>query len=186
MPEGNEMYYQVTSEDKKGGREMAEYLIRQGVKRIVYLANVNHGADHLRFLGVMEAVRETDRDVFLEKRRLPGNDAEREKCYQDFLKYVGTETALFFSADINAAEMISFLHRNKVKIPEEISVAGMDDDVFATIVYPRLTTIRVDVGEKAETAVNVLMKLIHGEKCEKNVYMTGVQLVERESVKIKP
>ena len=67
---------------------------------------------------------------------LPGNDAEREKCYQDFLKYVGTETALFFSADINAAEMISFLHRNKVKIPEKISVAGMDDDVFATIVYP--------------------------------------------------
>lgn len=60
MPEGNEMYYQVTSEDKKGGREMAEYLIRQGVKRIVYLANVNHGADHLRFLGVMEAVRETE------------------------------------------------------------------------------------------------------------------------------
>ena len=41
----------------------------------------------------------------------------------------------------NAAEMISFLHRNKAKIPEEISVAGMDDDVFATIVYPRLTTI---------------------------------------------
>lgn len=52
------------------------------------------------------------------------------------------------------------------------------------LVYPRLTTIRVDVGEKAETAVNVLMKLIHGEKCEKNVYMTGVQLVERESVKL--
>ena len=186
MPEGNEEYYQVTSEDKKGGREMAEYLIRQGMKRIVYLANENHGADHLRFLGVMEAVRDADRDVLLEEKRLPGNDAEREKCYQDFLKYVGTETALFFSADINAAEMISFLHRNKVKIPEEISVAGMDDDVFATIVYPRLTTIRVDVGEKAETAVNVLMKLIHGEKCEKNVYMTGVQLVERESVKIKP
>ena len=62
----------------------------------------------------------------------------------------------------------------------------MDDDLFATIVYPRLTTIRVDVGEKAETAVNVLVKLIHGEKCEKNVYMTGVQLVERDSVKIKP
>ena len=115
----------------------------------------------------MEAVRETDRDVLLEERRLPGNDAEREKCYQDFLKYVGTETALFFSADINAAEMISFLHRNKVKIPEKISVAGMDDDVFATIVYPRLTTIRVDVGEKADTAVNVLMKLIHGESVKR-------------------
>ncbi len=75
---------------------------------------------------------------------------ERKKCYQDFLKYVGTDTALFFSTDFNAAEMISFLHRNHVKIPDEISVAGMDDDVFASIVYPRLTTIRVNVEEKAD------------------------------------
>ncbi len=185
MPEGNETYYQITSEDKKGGREMARYLIRQGVKRIVYLANVNHGADHLRFIGVREAVREAGCEVLLEEKRLPRDYIQREKCYQDFLKYVGTDTALFFSTDINAAEMISFLHRNQVKIPEEISVAGMDDDVFASIVYPRLTTIRVNVEEKAETAVDVLMKLIHGEKCEKNVYKTSVQLITRESVKTK-
>ena len=81
--------------------------------------------------------------------------------------------------------MISFLHRNNVKIPEEISVAGMDDDIFASIVYPRLTTIRVNVEEKAQTAVDILLKLIRGEKCEKNVYKTSVKLIERESVKIK-
>lgn len=181
MPEGNETYYQITSEDKKGGREMARYLIQQGIKRIVYLANVNHGADHLRFVGV----REVDCEILLEEKRLPRDYREREKCYQDFLKYVGTDTALFFSTDFNAAEMISFLHRNHVKIPDEISVAGMDDDVFASIVYPRLTTIRVNVEEKAETAVEVLMKLINGEECEKNVYKTTVQLIKRESVKTK-
>lgn len=176
MPEGNETYYQITSEDKKGGREMARYLIQQGIKRIVYLANVDHGADHLRFVGVREAVREADCEILLEEKRLPRDYRERKKCYQDFLKYVGTDTALFFSTDFNAAEMISFLHRNHVKIPDEISVAGMDDDVFASIVYPRLTTIRVNVEEKAETAVEVLMKLINGEECEKNVYKTTVQL----------
>ena len=185
MPEGNETYYQITSEDKKGGREMARYLIQQGIKRIVYLANVNHGADHLRFVGVREAVREADCEILLEEKRLPRDYRERKKCYQDFLKYVGTDTALFFSTDFNAAEMISFLHRNHVKIPDEISVAGMDDDVFASIVYPRLTTIRVNVEEKAETAVEVLMKLINGEECEKNVYKTTVQLIKRESVKTK-
>ena len=183
MPDGNEVYYQITSEDKKGGREMGRYLISQGVKRIVYLANVNHGADQLRFIGVREAVREADYKVLLEEKRLPRDYKEREKCYEDFLKYVGTDTALFFSTDINAAEMISFLHRHQVKIPEEISVAGMDDDVFASIVYPRLTTIRVDVEEKARTAVDVLLKLIHGETCEKNIYKTSVQLIKRESVK---
>ena len=169
MPEGNETYYQITSEDKKGGREMARYLIQQGIKRIVYLANVDHGADHLRFVGVREAVREADCEILLEEKRLPRDYRERKKCYQDFLKYVGTDTALFFSTDFNAAEMISFLHRNHVKIPDEISVAGMDDDVFASIVYPRLTTIRVNVEEKAETAVEVLMKLIT-EKNAKRTY----------------
>ena len=159
MPEGNETYYQITSEDKKGGREMARYLIQQGIKRIVYLANVDHGADHLRFVGVREAVREADCEILLEEKRLPRDYRERKKCYQDFLKYV--------------------------KIPDEISVAGMDDDVFASIVYPRLTTIRVNVEEKAETAVEVLMKLINGEECEKNVYKTTVQLIKRESVKTK-
>ena len=152
---------------------------------MVYLANVDHGADHLRFVGVREAVREADCEILLEEKRLPRDYRERKKCYQDFLKYVGTDTALFFSTDFNAAEMISFLHRNHVKIPDEISVAGMDDDVFASIVYPRLTTIRVNVEEKAETAVEVLMKLINGEECEKNVYKTTVQLIKRESVKTK-
>lgn len=185
MPEGNEVYYQITSEDKKGGKEMGHYLIQQGVKRIVYLANVNHGADHLRFVGVREAVREADYKVLLEEKRLPRDYAQREECYEDFLKYVGTDTALFFSTDINAAEMISFLHRNQVKVPEEISVAGMDDDVFASIVYPRLTTIQVSVEEKAQTAVDVLLKLIHGEECQKNVYKTSVKLIKRESVKTK-
>jgi len=50
---------------------MGRYLIGQGVKRIVYLANVNHGADHLRFVGVREAVREADYKVLLEEKRLP-------------------------------------------------------------------------------------------------------------------
>ena len=48
--------------------------------------------------------------------------------------------------------MISFLHRNDVKVPEDISVAGIDDDVFATIVYPTITTMKIDVEEKANMA----------------------------------
>ena len=99
------------------------------------------------------------------------------------LKYTGTDTALFFSTDRNAAEMISFLHRNKVEVPEDISVAGIDDDVFATIVYPTLTTMKIDVEEKATVAVDILMKLIQGETCTPYNHKTKVQLIERESVK---
>ena len=62
-------------------------------------------------------------------------------------------------------------------------VAGIDDDVFATIVYPTLTTMKIDVEEKATVAVDILMKLIQGETCTPYIHKTKVQLIERESVK---
>ena len=39
LPEEDDKFYLVTSEDEKAGAEMSAYLISQGVKRIVYLAN---------------------------------------------------------------------------------------------------------------------------------------------------
>lgn len=181
MPTEEDQIYLVTSEDKKAGTEMGEYLISHGAKRIVYLANDDHGADYRRYLGVKE-VSDKHR-CELETRLLPAEAERRQEVYKGLLKYVGTDTALFFSTDRNAAEVISFLHRNHINVPEEISVAGIDDDMFATIVYPMLTTMKIDVEEKAGVAVELLMKLIQGEKCIPYIYKTKVQLIERESVK---
>ncbi len=181
LPEEDDKFYFVTSEDEKAGAEMSAYLISQGVKRIVYLANDDHGADCRRYLGARETAEKSGCE--LETRWLPVEADGRQEVYEGLLKYTGTDTALFFSTDRNAAEMISFLHRNKVEVPEDISVAGIDDDVFATIVYPTLTTMKIDVEEKATVAVDILMKLIQGETCRPYIHKTKVQLIERESVK---
>lgn len=176
-------YYLVTSEDQNGGQNMAQYLFGRGIKRIVYLSNTNHGADFLRCLGVRKAV-ECVKEVSLEECRLPAETAEREELYHQLLtKYAGSDTALFFSTDMNAAEMISCAARSKVKVPEEISVVGFDDDFFATIVYPQITTVRVDVAEKARLAVDLLAKLMNGENCSRHIYETKAEVIERESVK---
>ena len=181
LPEEDDKFYFVTSEDEKAGAEMSAYLISQGVKRIVYLANDDHGADYRRYLGARETAEKSGCE--LETRWLPVEADGRQEVYEGLLKYTGTDTALFFSTDRNAAEMISFLHRNKVEVPEDISVAGIDDEVFATIVYPTLTTMKIDVEEKATVAVDILMKLIQGETCTPYIHKTKVQLIERESVK---
>lgn len=181
LPKEEENFYLVTSEDEKAGFEMSEYLISHGAKKIIYLANDDHGADYQRYLGTRKAAEKGN--CGLERKLLPVEAEGRQNVYEDLLQYTGTDTALFFSTDKNAAEMISFLHRNNIKVPEEISVAGIDDDVFATIVYPTLTTMRIDVEEKANVAVEILMKLIHGEVCMPYIYKTKVQLIERESVK---
>lgn len=186
IPKEEDKFYLVTSEDEKAGCEMGEYLTAQGIKRIVYLANDKHGADYRRFLGIRKAVEKTKKQNYsLETRWLPVEPEGRQEVYHNLLEYAGTDTALFFSTDRNAAEMVSFLHKYQIRVPQELSVVGMDDDVFATIVYPQITTMKIDVEEKAEAAVALLMKLLHGEVCEQYIYKTKVQLIERESVKKK-
>ena len=181
IPKEEEKFYLVTSEDEKAGAEMSEYLISNGTKKIIYLANAVHGADYRRYQG---AKKTADRkSCELEMKLLPTETEGRQMVYGELLKYAGTDTTLLFSTDKNAAEMISFLHRNDVKVPEDISVAGIDDDVFATIVYPTITTMKIDVEEKANMAVEILMRLIQGESCMPYIYKTKVQLIERESVK---
>lgn len=177
-----EKFYVVTSEDEKAGMTMGEYLISHGARRIIYLANDKHGADYRRYQGTKIAAE--NRGCELDTRWLPVEMEGRQEVYRELLKYAGTDTALFFSTDRNAAEMISFLRRNHIRVPEEFSVAGIDDDVFATIVYPELTTMRIDVEEKADVAVDILMKLIQGEECSDYIYKTKVQLIERESVRM--
>ena len=68
-------------------------------------------------------------------------------------------------------------------MPDDISVAGFDDNIFAVECRPKLTTIKQNVSDKALYAVNKIMDIIHGEqKGERNINLP-VKLVVRDSVK---
>ena len=79
--------------------------------------------------------------------------------YGELLKYAGTDTTLLFSTDKNAAEMISFLHRNDVKVPEDISVTGYDNSVIAEGTVG-LTTIAHPQEKLGEMAAELLLEKI--------------------------
>ena len=92
-------------------------------------------------------------------------------------------TAFMCCSDYYAVMLMSdFLDRG-VRIPEDISFTGFDDDYTARIVRPKLTTIRQDIREKGRIAVDSLEKLIRGEKPENKNYCLPVELVFRDSVK---
>ena len=48
-------------------------------------------------------------------------------------------------------------------VPEQISVTGYDDSVYASMIRPKLTTVHQDIPQKAHVALERLMKLIRGE-----------------------
>ena len=70
-----------------------------------------------------------------------------------------------------------------IRVPEDISVTGFDDNMYAKLSVPPLTTIRQSVYEKGERAVKLLMQRIMGEEVLVNSFKLPVELIVRDSVK---
>lgn len=69
-------------------------------------------------------------------------------------------TAIWAHNDNVAAGIIRGLHLRKIRIPEEVSVIGMDNLSIADMMYPSLTTIGQPFEVMAEKAVELLLKNI--------------------------
>lgn len=174
----------ITMDDRGGAYQMSQYLIGKGHKKFLFLSDCDLGVDHYRWLGVRQAMEEAGIEDF-ESRHIviPWNPEQREKAYEEMLPFFKKQTALFFSSDYYALEASNFLQNRRIKVPEEISIAGFDDVTYATLARPKLTTVHQMVDGKARRAVEVLMHLIQDEPVQKDIPPLPTTLVERESVR---
>jgi LacI family transcriptional regulator len=180
------IYYSVGLQDKRGGYEIAQYLLSMGHRDLMFLANsfIAPGVDTARFDGCEQAFRE--KGFLLNKSRfkvLSKDRRERELLYSRLANDTSSFTALVFSADYYAAEAVSYLSSQGISVPERISVTGFDDNVFARLVCPRLTTIHQDPAEKGRQAVLMLIKLIRKEPIKDWELRLPVRLEIRDSVR---
>ena len=80
-------------------------------------------------------------------------------------------------------EAINFFFDEGIMVPNQISVTGYDDSVYASMVRPKLTTVHQDVPQKAHVALKRLLKLIQGETLDELNIKNPVYLVKRDSVR---
>jgi LacI family transcriptional regulator len=179
-------YYNVGLEDKRGGYEMARYILGKGHRAMLFLANdsVPKGADRARFDGCRRAF--TENGLVLDDRcYLPvsKDGTERKHLYESVAADPACHGVLVFSADYYAAEAMNFLQDRGIRIPEEVSITGFDDNVFSRMVRPGLTTVHQNVYRKGQVAVEMLMQLIRRETIIDNDVRLPVRLVVRGSVR---
>ena len=67
-------------------------------------------------------------------------------------------------------------------MPDQVSIVGFDDCVYAEYVRPRLTTVHQDVEKKGEAAFDRLRRMIEGETLPENYIVMPVKLIVRDSV----
>ena len=78
---------------------------------------------------------------------------------------------------------MNFFFDKGIRIPDQISITGYDDSIYASMVRPKLTTVHQDVRQKAHVALERLMKLIQGETLDELNIKNPVYLVKRDSVR---
>lgn len=180
---GKDAVANIGLDDWQGGYVMGDYLVKQGHRKILFLADNDLGVDHFRWEGFQAAVKEAG-ILVTEKQHIlfPSNVEERMKFYQKELNYLLSFDALFFASDYYALEGMNYLQDKGVNIPIDVSVVGFDDSEYAILARPQLTTVRQDIYQKGVAAVGKLLAFIEGNKDVSMVEKLPVELVVRDSV----
>jgi DNA-binding LacI/PurR family transcriptional regulator len=88
--------------------------------------------------------------------------------------------AVFTGDDEAAIGALQALKEAEIRVPEEVSVAGFDDQSLAPFLTPPLTTVHAPTDEVGRSAARTLLRLINGESVEPELLLP-TELVIRAS-----
>ncbi|MEU6411805.1 LacI family DNA-binding transcriptional regulator [Microbispora sp. NPDC046933] len=152
----------VSVDNVSGGEQAAAHLISLGHRRVVMLTGsveVQQTTD--RHAGVREAFRKAglDPDRAVLEVRVPPPDvaATAEAALDHILQLPDRPTAIVCLNDLAALGVISGLRDRGIAVPQQMSVVGYDDVVFAPQLAPPLTTVWQPKRELGRTAAAMLL-----------------------------
>lgn len=152
----------VSVDDRRASRDLTEYLLSRGHRRIGFIkGHPLHGAASRRLLGYLDAHRE--HGLTVDERLIVNGlfsfESGVESCRR-LLHLPVRPTAIFASNDDMAAGALHAAHELGLEVPAQLSVAGYDDTPIARYVYPSLTTVRQPIRPMAQGAVECLVRSI--------------------------
>ena len=183
-PEAEYHYVNVGTDDFGGGAMIAKYLLDNGYTQAIFAAECDTGADHYRWKGFQHQMCSAGIDCGEERHiLLPEDLSLRRVMYGHYLDRFVQAKAVALASDYDAAEVMNYLQDHGIQVPEQVSVTGFDDCIYAELMHPPLTTVRQNVPAKAEAAVELLVRLIRQEPVECKNYVQPVELIRRNSVR---
>ena len=174
----------VVIDNLKAGYEVTSHLIDQGCRRIVHIgANLLRNVYSERFKGYKKALRGRgigfDRNLFMisDLTRQGGADAARK-----ILKMKPLPDGIFAANDTSAVAVIVELLKAGIRIPEDICVAGFNNEPVSQVIQPNLTTVDYPAEEIGEiVATSLINKLRNKQPDGSTTIMVKHELIIRKS-----
>ena len=176
----------VSSDDVLGGRTAIDHLISQGHEKIAIIGGprIYSSMTQERYKGCTEAFQKYnvpfDDELDYESVRFSfdwGYQAAKR-----LLEKNRNYTGIFAMADVMAIGAIRALQDAGLRVPEDVSVVGMDGIAIGEYLVPRLTTISQNVEELAERSFRILLDNIENHITARHE-IVPVSLEIRESVR---
>ncbi|MZQ86405.1 LacI family DNA-binding transcriptional regulator [Paenibacillus sp. 5J-6] len=176
----------VKVNDEQAAFDATEYLIRQGHRQIGMISGsmLDPISGLPRIQGFLRALRthgiELDPDTCIEYGSYHFKDGY--EAVKRLHKKFPEMTAVFATSDERALGCISYLHENKIKVPDDISVIGFDNTRMAGMCFPKLTTVAQPLYEMGQLVIRKLDRMINGEPLEELRTYMDHWIEERETV----
>jgi DNA-binding LacI/PurR family transcriptional regulator len=155
-----------------------EHLAALGHREIVYLAGPEGFANTMRVRGYDGACRR----LGLRPRRLgPFNARFSDGVRAADLVLATPATAVVAYNDEVAVGVLNRLVDRGLRVPDDLSVVGVDDTSLAEMVTPRLTTVRLPAAESGRAAVRMLLDVIAGRPGPDGPLLLQAELIVRSS-----
>ncbi len=174
----------VDVDNRQGAYTAVRHLLNLGHRRIGHISNApfSYRSSSDRLDGYRQALLEAG-IAYDDSLVLPGQFTPSSGYQPMFalLNLPEPPTAVFIGSDTVALGAFEAAHELGCRIPEDLSVIGFDDIIFAPYTRPPLTTIRVPAYDLGHSAGELLLKIIRGEGLPGTRILLPTELIVRGS-----
>lgn len=171
----------VITDNFYGAYEITNNLIQQGHKDIAYVGNLySTSSIQDRFLGYYKSLLEHQIDL---KQDYVISDRDERGVFIDMELPEKMPTAFVCNCDQVARLLIERLQEDGYHVPKDCSVVGFDNDIYATLTAPQLTTVEVDIEEMAKNSVKFICEKMDDPDAKFGRVAVKGNIIYRDSVK---
>jgi len=159
----------IAVDNQYGGYEATRYLVELGHRRIAHITgDLNTQCAQQRLAGFKQALEESNITIpenFVQAADFSRNQAH--KAIEFLMAQNDRPTAVFCASDDMAYEVMLYLLEKGVRIPQEVSIIGFDDNPQYFYAPLSITTVYQPIDEMVKEAVTYLERAAADRNVEK-------------------
>lgn len=179
----------IISDNIKGMHDLIAYIYELGHRKIAFI----HGADSSVTQNRVGSFYKTLGELHIEvpdyyvKSGIYHDPDTTAKLTRELLLLKDRPTCIIFPDDFSAIGGINAIKEQRLRIPEDISIAGYDGITLSQVLQPKLTTLQQDTKALGRSAAKKLIALIEHPKVSiiERVVVEGRVLPGNSVLKLK-